>query len=149
MKYANIDNGIQLTCTILQHFIFVTYFFYRPSPTFTLLHIFKKYYSRLVKSLPMDDPVFLAELYSNDLLPGDTKAFIESQSTKAQKSSKFLDIIIKPTVERDDGTRFCVLVEVMKNYEDDNVWRLADEILSTIRQGSVRRKTIASMSTLL
>jgi len=131
--------------------IFVPYFhiIYRGSTTFSLLQVFKKYYSQLVKLLPMDNPVFLAELYSNDLLPGETKEFIESLPTKAQKSSKFLDSIIKPTVEIDNGTRIGVLVEVMKSNEDDNVQRLADEMLSTIRQGSVRRKTIASMLTII
>ena len=97
----------------------------------------------------MDNPVFLVELYSNDLLPGEMKEIIESLSTKTQKSSKFLDSIIKPTVEIDDDTRIGALVVVMKNNEDNNVQKLADEILSAIKQGSARKKTIAGMSTLI
>ena len=33
--------------------------------------VFQQFYSKLVKTLPMDDAVFTAELFLNDLLPGD------------------------------------------------------------------------------
>ena len=88
----------------------------------------------------MNDTVFIASLYSNDLLPGDMKDVIESIDTKAQKATKFLDSIIKPTIESNDGTRFGVLLEVMKDSEDYNIRKLADTILCTIKQGFVNRK---------
>ena len=90
----------------------------------------------------MNDAVFTANLYSNDLLPGDLKNDIELISTKAQKATKFLDSVIKPTIDSDDGTRFGVLLEVMKDDEDDSVKRLADTILSTIKQGFISRQIV-------
>ena len=33
--------------------------------------VFKEFYSKLVKTLPMNDALFIAELYSRDLLPDD------------------------------------------------------------------------------
>ncbi|XP_065883280.1 uncharacterized protein [Dysidea avara] len=109
----------------------------RSSPICSLLQVFKKYYYDLVKSLPMNDTLFIASLYSNNLLPGDMKDVIESISTKAQKATKFLDSIIKPTIESNDGTRFGVLLEVMKDSEDYNIRKLADTILCTINKARI------------
>jgi len=88
----------------------------------------------------MNDAVFIANLFSNDLLPGDMKNVIELPSTKAQKATKFLDSVIRPTIDSDDGTRFGILLEIMKHDEDDNINQLAYTILSTIKQGFVSRK---------
>ena len=85
----------------------------------------------------MNDTLFIASLYSNNLLPGDMKDVIESISTKAQKATKFLDSIIKPTIESNDGTRFGVLLEVMKDSEDYNIRKLADTILCTINKARI------------
>ena len=38
-----------------------------------LVRVFQQLYSKLVKKLPMDDEMFIAELFSNNLLPGDVK----------------------------------------------------------------------------
>ena len=60
--------------------------------------VFQKFYSKLVKTLPMNDVIFIAELYSRDLLSNDLKEHIESLSTSARKASYFLDHVIKPSV---------------------------------------------------
>jgi len=43
--------------------------------------VFKQFFAELAKSLPMDDPIFVAELFSHDLLPGNHYDQVESQST--------------------------------------------------------------------
>ena len=43
--------------------------------------VFKQFFAKLVKSLPMDDPIFVAELFSHNLLPGDHYDQVGSQST--------------------------------------------------------------------
>ena len=43
----------------------------------------------------MDDEYFVAELYANDLLPGDLKNEIKSLTTSAKKATKFLDDVIQ------------------------------------------------------
>ena len=50
------------------------------------VEVFQQFYSKLVKTLPMDDVVFTAELFSNDLLPGDLKSQIKSEKTSADKA---------------------------------------------------------------
>ena len=51
------------------------YLIVRKSPCSVIMssEVFQHFYSKLVKTLPMDDAVFTAELFSNDLLPGDLK----------------------------------------------------------------------------
>ena len=97
----------------------------------------------------MNDAVFIANLYSNDLLPGDMKAIIKSIPTAPQKTAELLDSVIKPTIDSNNGTRFGVLLEVMKDSEDDNLRMLADTILSALRQGFTNIKTATSKEMVL
>jgi len=57
--------------------------------------VFQQYYAKLVKSLPMDNVVFIAELFSANLLPDDVKDVVDSKLSQASKASYFLDHIIK------------------------------------------------------
>ena len=79
----------------------------------------------------MNDDFFVAELYSKKLLPGNLKADIESLPTSAKRASKFLDDVIKPSVENNDCTKFHTLLRLMKEKIDDvTVKQLADTIRS-------------------
>ena len=80
----------------------------------------------------MDDEYFVAELYSNDLLPGDLKNEIKSLTTSAKKASKFLDDVIQPAVTNDGDKMFNKLLAVMKSSDKDNVIQLAENIYSMI-----------------
>ena len=99
------------------------------------METFRQYYSRLVKTLPMNDDIFTAELYTNELLPGDLKEYLESLSTSAKKASKFLDTVIKPSIDKNDVTRLSTLLRVMRNSDDSIAIRLAEEIQPTLHQG--------------
>ena len=92
--------------------------------------VFTKFYSQLVKSLPMNDALFRAELFTNSLLPGDHKEHVESLSlpTKAEKASYFLDHVIKPSVTGDDGSSFDKLLNVMEDSDHQGVKELAELI---------------------
>ena len=68
--------------------------------------VFTKFYLQLVTTLPIDDPLFTAKLFTNDLLPGDHKGHVESLPTKSDKASYFLDHVIKPSVTSNDGSSF-------------------------------------------
>ena len=47
----------------------------------------------------MDDAVFVAKLFSNDLLPGDLKNQLKLvHRTSADKAVLFLDSVIEPSV---------------------------------------------------
>ena len=93
----------------------------------SLLEVFKVYYPKLVRLLPMNDECFLSELYGNSLLPGDLKADIESLPTSTIRASKFLDNVIKPSVENNDSRKLHILLKVMKE-NDDNIKGLTDKI---------------------
>ena len=98
--------------------------------------IFRQFYARLVKTLPMDDAVFIAELYSSDLLPADLKEHIESNAlpTLPKKASYFLDHMIKPGVTSDEGGRqFYELLRVMDDSDYQGVKELAKQIRDALK----------------
>ena len=93
-----------------------------------LLEVFKVYYPKLVRLLPMNDECFMSELYGNSLLPGDLKADIESLPTSTKRASKFLDNVIKPSVENNDSRKLHILLKLMKENDDISIKELADKI---------------------
>ena len=84
----------------------------------------------------MDDPLFVAELFSHDLLPGDHYDQIESRSTRADKAVYFLNHVIKPAMVSDVGS-FNELLKVMEDSEYCNVKELAQQIVSNLSEGPV------------
>ena len=91
--------------------------------------VFQQFYSKLVKTLPMDDAVFTAELFSNDLLPGDLKNQLKLvHRTPADKAVLFLDSVIEPSVTSDGGSSFDKLLHVMEDSEYQHVKELAEKI---------------------
>ena len=92
------------------------------------IEVFQNHYVELMILLPMSDDIFLGKLYTNNLLPNNIKAVIESLPTPVEKTSKFLDNVIKPSVENNIITRFKVLLAVMMNSDDDPLVELAERI---------------------
>ena len=90
--------------------------------------VFQQFYSKLVKTLPMDDAVFTAKLFSNNLLPGNLKSQMKSEKTSADKAVLFLDSVIEPSVTSDGGSSFDKLLHVMEDSEYQHVKELAKEI---------------------
>ena len=54
----------------------------------------------------MNDALFIAKLYSCDLLPDDIKEYVQSLPTNANKAMYFLDHVIKPSVTSGVGSSF-------------------------------------------
>ena len=98
--------------------------------------VYKEVYLELVKILPMDDVMFTAQLYQRDLLPGDSKAEMESKCTKAKKAAYFLDHVIQPTLRKSIGS-FNKLLKVMEDSEYDNVKELAKLITTRLMERAV------------
>ena len=97
----------------------------------SVLDVFREHYPKLMRALPMNE-YFMAELYAKKLLPGNLKADIESLPTAVRRTSKFLDDVIKPSVENNDCTKFHTLLGVMKESDDDSIRKLADKLLNQI-----------------
>jgi len=104
--------------------------------------VFKQFFATLAKSLPMDDPIFVAELFSHDLLPGDHYDQVESRSTRADKAVYLLNHVIKPSLITDDGS-FNELLNIMEDSEFPNAKKLTQQIRSKLKEGPVNTDSTA------
>ena len=100
------------------------------------LQVFEDNYETLVRSLPMDDAIFLARLYSKRLLPGNIKALLKSLPTQADKAIEFLDQAIEPSLQSNNVTPLKKLLTIMEDYGNDALKSLAKTIRSTLDSGS-------------
>ena len=82
----------------------------------------------------MNDDIFLGKLYINNLLPHNFKAIIESLHTPVERATKFLDNIIKPSVENNVITTLHVLLTVMMDSNDYAIKELAERISIMLNQ---------------
>ena len=94
--------------------------------------VFKQFFAKLAKSLPMDDPIFIAELFSHDLLPGDHYDQVKSLGTRAEKATHFLHSVIRPSFIT-EISRFNKLLDIMEDSEYCNVKELAQQIRSKLK----------------
>ena len=90
--------------------------------------LFERYYTGLVFLLPVKDATFMDELLKYDILPENVKFKLESLTVHKQRSSYFLDNVIKPGLAVGNTRRFVSLLTVMKCNKHDNVKDLAEEI---------------------
>ena len=95
--------------------------------------LFHYCYPAPTSSLPMDDSSFIAELEKFDLLPGDTKLSLKSESTSKEKASFFLDNVIKPQLKENTHIGFNKLLDIMINSECGELRNLAANITSAAR----------------
>ena len=78
--------------------------------------VFKKHYSKLVKTLPMNDAIFVAELYSCDLLPSDLRDQLNlPHRTSANKATLFLNNVIESSVISGVGSSFDNTATIISN----------------------------------
>ena len=95
--------------------------------------VLKKHYSKLVKALPMNDAIFVAELYSCDLLPGDLRDQLNlPHRTSADKATLFLNNVIEPSVTSSVGSSFDKLLTVMEDCDHESVKELAKLIRTSL-----------------
>ena len=90
--------------------------------------LFDHYYTTLVYLLPIKDDDFMDELLKHGLLPGDVKSKLESLTVNYERSSYFLDSVIKPDLAVGSSRCFVSLLNVMKSNKHDNVKDLAEKI---------------------
>ena len=90
--------------------------------------VFQQFYAKLVKTLPMDDVLFRAELFARGLLSDNVKDHLESLSTSASKASYFLDHVISQGVTFGVGSSFDKLLGVMEESDYQGVRELAKQI---------------------
>ena len=98
------------------------------------LEVFKKFYPQLTISLPLDDVVFVAELYSHNLLPEYLKEEINAKPTHLEKASDFLDKAIEPSVYIGEDSAFIKLLNIMKDSEYPLLNELAEKIKRKLKK---------------
>ena len=98
--------------------------------------VYKKYSEKLGKCLPMDDCLFIIELFAHKLLPRDTENQLKALPTQAAKALHFLNYVIKPALDVDDTSSFDNLLSVMEHCSYVHVKNLACEIKSEINKAS-------------
>ena len=102
--------------------------------------VFKKNYKDLMMVLPMNDDLFMAELYIHDLLPGNLKATLSAIPVSTTRASHFLDNAIMPSVSINDRTKFDVLLNVMKDCNNETVRNLGETISCMLNKDSFTDK---------
>ena len=112
------------------------------------LDVFQQFYSKLVDTLPIDDVRFIAQLYSERLLPGNLKSLVKAQKTSADKAALFLDSVIEPSVAIDGGSSFDKLLNVMRDSEYQHVKELAKQIKSNLAKRSDNDNGTSSFASL-
>ena len=90
--------------------------------------LLEHYYMAMIYLLPIRDVDFLDKLCKHDLLPGDVKFQLESLTILSEKSSYFLDNVIRPRLAAGNSRCFSGLISVMKRSRYDNVKELAIKI---------------------
>ena len=90
--------------------------------------LFEHYYTALVYSLPIKETDFMDELFKHDLLPGDSKIKLNSLTVQNERSSYFLDNVVKPGLAVGNKKCFVNLLTVMKCNKHDNIKDLATEM---------------------
>ena len=105
--------------------------------------VFQQFYVELIKTLPMNDAVFLAQLVAEGLLTGDLKQHIDAQMTSAQKSLIFLDQKIHPDIFVGISTSFNKLLDIMEDSEYISVKALAEKIKTALNEGPVNTDNAA------
>ena len=90
--------------------------------------VFKQFYVKLVKSLPMQNAVFLAELFSAHMLSIDLKRSIKAEKTPEDKAMCFLDDRIYLDISKGDFRSFDALLNIMKKRDFRTLNNLAEKI---------------------
>ena len=91
-------------------------------------NLFEQYNQGLIFSLPMKDIAFLEALKRRNVLSDNVRNSLEQFSNASEKSSYFLEKVIKEGFDGGDDSCFTNLLAAMKESSYDNVKDLALEI---------------------
>ena len=90
--------------------------------------VYRRFYAKLVKSLPMTDAHFRAALVSKQLFCGDLLDQVDAKRTNAEKSEHFLTNTIDCSLNVGMTNPFVNLLQVMENFDSPILQSLAKDI---------------------
>ena len=79
------------------------------------------FHVQLVKTLPMNDTIFMAELTPHFFAVGNLKERVQAQTTVQEKAAYFLENAIKRSLDGGDITSFQKLLLIMNSGYQTNV----------------------------
>ena len=91
--------------------------------------LFKEFYAKLVRVLPLDNVMFIIMLESSNFMTGDVKNEINAKPTRADKAIFFLNTTISPALSAGNDSLFFGLLKVMEDSDIPDVKAVAKEIL--------------------
>ena len=90
--------------------------------------VYRRFYAKLVKSLPMTDAHFRAALVSKQLFCGDLLDQVDAKRTNAEKSEHFLTNTINCSLNVALTNPFVSLLQAMENFDSPILQSLAKDI---------------------
>ena len=107
--------------------------------------LFEYYNQGLLGCLPMKDVTFLEVIKRRNLLPDEVKSSLEQMDKTTERSSYFLEKIIKRGFDNGDDSHFINLLAAMIESSHDNVKDLAIEILNKLGMPIMLYKIMSSI----
>ena len=90
--------------------------------------VYKRFYEKLVQSLPLTDAHFRAALVSKQLFYGNLFDQVDAKGTNAEKNEHFLTNTIDPSLNVGITSLFVSLLQVMENFDSPTLKSLANDI---------------------
>ena len=97
-------------------------------------NIIQKFYVELITTLPMDDSMFLAKMYSRQILTLKQKKEIQSLHTQEDKAEFFIDCVIA-NVSMGYNEHLDILLNCMEDHKDPLLKGLAQKIKKDLLSG--------------
>ena len=104
--------------------------------------VYKKYYAKLVQSLPLTDAHFRAALVSKQLFCGDLLDQVEAKKTNAERNEHFLTNTINPSLNVGIISLLVNLLQVMENFDSPILKSLANDINADLLIAANTSKTL-------
>ena len=95
--------------------------------------VFQQFYVKLVSLLPMNDSLFLAELFKCGLLSMNFKEEMEAKITRANKAAFFLDHRINSELSAGYSESFTKLLNLMEDCGHHSLKLLTSEIRAALK----------------
>ena len=104
--------------------------------------VYRRFYAKLVQSLPMTDAHFRAALVSKQLFYGDLLDQIDAKETNAEKSAHFLTNTIDTSLNVGITRLFVNLLQVMENFDSPILRSLAHDINADLLKATSTTQTL-------
>ena len=94
--------------------------------------VYRRFYAKLVQSLPLTDAHFRAALVSKQMFYGDLLAQVDVKGTNIEKSDHFLTSTIDSSLNVGLTNPFESLLQVMENFDSPTLKCLAKDINTSL-----------------